>query len=241
MVDLAKRAKKHVKEIRVRAYRDDDHLAPNLEQIGMRYALLLAEQFDYRLCSCDYFLLMRSAPDPEEFKLIGMMPVVSTVMFRVDVRFDMEKLASDYYTYTVNLIARVLKEIACTEGADPEPIDLARNIMLTDRDDVLIPWKSRLTKTTKYLIEPSIKMKGMGSYSALLFVRLTELATGKCATRLVLQAPLFEVRDLARKFSIKNRQLVLGHKQGHISEMYRRRGFIVPVTVPLAEFDWKDP
>jgi len=76
----------------------------------------------------------------------------------------------------------------------------------------------------------------MGSYSALLYVQLTDLSTDRKGCRLVVQAPLYEIGDLAISFGVRNGTLVLKSKYGTRTDFYRERGFQVPVRVPLALF-----
>src|ERR1700735_3853744 len=123
-----KRKKKLIKEIRVRFYSDAATDVPNLEQIGLRYATLLAEHHDYRLSPCDYILLMPDpAAAPGQFELIGAIPVVSTVLYHVHVGVDVARLNADHFRYATDLIAEILTAIAVKEGTDPEPIEQARN------------------------------------------------------------------------------------------------------------------
>lgn len=67
-------------------------------------------------------------------------------------------------------------------------------------------------------------------------MKLTDLRTGISASRLVVQASLWEVHDLATRFMIKQGSLVLGFKRGHWCDWYGRRGFRVPVSIPLSDF-----
>jgi hypothetical protein len=235
---LQKRKKKLIKEIRVRLYgQDPADYAPDLEQIGLRYATLLAEHHSYKLSACDHVLLLND-PDipPGQFQLRGMLPVVSTIMYHVRVGVDVARLNADHNGYVTNLIAEILTAIAVQEGSDLEPIEHARKILLVQGADTAIHLHTKTVTTAKYIIEPFLKLKGMGSYSALLYVQITNLSTGLKSCRLVVQAPLYEIRDVASHFSVRDETLVLKAKYGSRTEWYRQRGFQVPVIVPLALF-----
>jgi len=236
--DLQKRKKKLIKEVRVRLYgQDAADDVPDLEQIGLRYATLLAEHHNYRLSPCDHILLLHD-PDlpPGQFQLRGILPVVSTIMYHVRVGVDVARLNADHNGYVTNLIAEILTAIAVQEGSELEPIEQARKILLVQGSDTAIHLHTKTVTSGKYLIEPFLKLKGMGSYSALLYVQITDLSTGRKSCRLVVQAQLYEIRDLASHFSVRDETLVLKAKYGSMTECYRQRGFEVPVRVPLALF-----
>jgi len=233
------RPKKLIKEIRVRPSFCLEPDRPDLEQIGMRYARLLTEKFDYRLSPCSHICLYATEYGQDsEFVLRGI--VDSTVMFFVDVLFDHKAIDVNYHDYTVNLIARVLAEIASNEGVDPEPIEEATQIMLAEKDDLLILWKSRISVTKKYRIEPYIKIKGIGSYASLLYVKISDLIAKKSAVRLVAELPIEELEEAAQRIKVQNDELKLTPKRnsGELV-MARMRGYVFPITVPLSEFDWK--
>lgn len=204
-----------------------------LQQLGYRYATLLAEQYEYKLSSCNCFNLYPfDSVAPGNFKLLG----VSDGIYVVHVGLDKTRLDADSKTYTTNLIAEVLKAIAETEGGDPRPIELARQALIKDGNDTKI-YLSKKTVTIKgYRIEPFMKIKGPGVYFALSYTELTHLASGKSGCRLIAQATVDEIREIGRRFLIQDEAVVLKPRLSHTTERYRQRGFNVFIKVPLNLF-----
>ncbi|MBP9092505.1 hypothetical protein KBI23_15895 [bacterium] len=205
-------------------------------QLGVRFCALLRYEYQYRLASYDFIDIGISDLPIGEFQLIGIVPIVSKRVFNVAIGVAVPQVGTLAQEYWTNIIARVLFELAQKECAELEPIESSRIRLLEKKNETPIYWTAKVTRTSRYLIEPELQITGFGCQSTLLYVTITDLKTQEKARRLILQAALSEVEALVGRFAFKNESLVVHPQRGAYTEGYRSRGFSVPTIIPLSKF-----
>lgn len=141
---------------------------------------------------------------------------------------------SDLHDYLVDLIAKVLNELAKTDD-ERSAIEKVRDNQSKSRDDTIIQMNSRQCATKQYRIDPYFKIKGLGAHNMLLWIRVTDLLSGKVGDRLIIEANASEVHALVSSFSVTKTTVIAKQSKAgaHLGELYRNRGFKVPIEVPL--------
>lgn len=107
------------------------------------------------------------------------------------------------------------------------------------RTDTIATWlPKRVVENKNYRVEPFYKASGYDSYVYQIFLRVTELKTGKTRERLIIEQPVMTAFSLIDKLTIKSGNIIAKPRKsiwgGGAVEKYRSNGFFVPVTTPIA-------
>jgi hypothetical protein len=107
------------------------------------------------------------------------------------------------------------------------------------RTDTIATWlPKRVVENKNYRVEPFYKASGYESYVYQIFLRVTELKTGKTRERLIIEQPVLTAFSLLDKLIIKSGNIIAKPRTslygGGSVEAYRSNGFFVPVTTPIA-------
>lgn len=207
-------------------------------QIAHSFFLLLRFEYQYKLAQYNQIIITSAGGPPGEFKVIGR-DKFSTSSCCVEIgQFETPDHKS--FEYWLDLLSNILKTLAQQENSDIEPIEQARLKILADKNCTTVKMTRLVKQTRKYLIEPELKLKP--SYSGyLLYIRLTELATGLAAYRFIAQAELYEICGIAKSFSITDGLLVMHPRPTWMYlASYRSRGFVAPLKIPLENFQFSN-
>lgn len=207
-------------------------------QIAHCLLLLLRFEYQYKLAPYNRITITPAAGPAGEFKVIGF-DKFNTSSCCLEIG-QFETADSKSFEFWLDLISNLLKTLAHQESSDIEPIEEARLKILANQTCTTVKMTNRVKKTRKYLIEPEFKLKN--SYAGyLLYVRLTELATGSVAYRFIAQGELYEILGISKSFAITNGQLVMYPKPTWMYlASYRSRGFTAPLKIPLANFQFSN-
>ncbi len=213
------------------------------DETGLRIAeiflAVLRFEYQYKLARYDHVRIRAGDVPPGELKIIGVNEF-STRLFFVEFGLVKDLTEPLPFEYWLDLLSNLLKTLAQQENSDIEPIEEARLRILADKNCTTVKMTKLIKQTRKYLIEPELKLKD-SSFGCLLYVRLTELATGLVAYRFVAQAGFFDIIGMCDHFSITNDQLVM-HPKPRWSGLaqYRSHGFAAPLKIPLANFQFSN-
>lgn len=220
-------------------YADKNDLDGTGARIAGIFLAILKFEYQYKLARYDYVRILASDGPPGELKIIGVNEF-STRLFFVEfglVKDLTEPLPFDYW---LDLLSNLLKTLAQQENSEIEPIEEARLRISADKNCTTVKMTKVVKQTRKYLIEPELKLKA-NYFGLLLYVRLTELATGMVAYRFIAQAGYLDIIGMCDHFSITDDQLVLQPKpQWSGVARYRSHGFAVPLKIPLANFQFSN-
>ena len=210
------------------------------DRIAKAFLALLKFEYQYKLAHYDYVRILASDGPPGELKISGLSPISKCIFFVEMGRFqDLNEPRS--FDYWLDLLSNLLKTLAQQENSEIEPIEEARLKILADKTCTTVKMTKLVKQTRKYLIEPELKLKA-NYFGLLLYVRLTELATGLVAYRFIAQAHFLDIIGMCHHFSITDNQLVLHHKpQWSGLAHYRERGFVAPLKIPLEKFQFSNP
>ncbi len=203
------------------------------------FLTILRFEYQYKLARYDYVRILPTDGPPGELKISGLSPISKCIFFVEMGRFKdlTEPMSFDYW---LDLLSNLLKTLAQQENSEIEPIEEARLRISADKNCTTVKMTKLVKQTRKYLIEPELKLKA-NYFGLLLYVRLTELTTGLVAYRFVAQAGYLDIIGMCDHFSITDNQLVLHHKpQWSGLAHYRGRGFVAPLKIPLANFQFSN-
>ncbi|MFA7337916.1 MAG: hypothetical protein WC028_14100 [Candidatus Obscuribacterales bacterium] len=203
------------------------------------FLTILRFEYQYKLARYDYVRILPTDGPPGELKISGLSPISKCIFFVEMGRFKdlTEPMSFDYW---LDLLSNLLKTLAQQENSEIEPIEEARLRISADKNCTTVKMTKLVKQTRKYLIEPELKLKA-NYFGLLLYVRLTELTTGLVAYRFVAQAGYLDIIGMCDHFSITENQLVLHHKpQWSGLAHYRGRGFVAPLKIPLANFQFSN-
>lgn len=221
-------------------YADKNDPAGTGARIAGIFLAILRFEYKYKLARYDYVRILSTDGPPGELKISGLSPISKCIFFVEMGRFKdlTEPLPFEYW---LDLLSNLLKTLAQQENSEIEPIEEARLRILADRNCTTVKMTKLVKQTRKYLIEPELKLKA-NYFGLLLYVRLTELATGLVAYRFIAQAGYLDIIGMCHHFSITDDQLVLQPKpQWSGVAQYRSHGFAVPLKIPLANFQFSNP
>lgn len=209
------------------------------DRIAKAFLALLKFEYQYKLAHYDYVRILAGDGPPGELKISGLSPISKCIFF-VEMGLFKDLNEPRSFDYWLDLLSNLLKTLAQQENSDIEPIEEARLRILADRNCTTIKMTKLAKQTRKYLIEPELKLKA-NYFGLLLYVRLTEIATGSVAYRFVAQAGFWDIIGMCDHFSITDDQLVLHHKpQWSGLAHYRATGFVAPLKIPLANFQFSN-
>ena len=205
------------------------------DRIAKAFLALLKFEFQYKLARYDYVRILASDGPPGELKISGFSPISKCIFFVEMGRFkDLNEPRS--FDYWLDLLSNLLKTLAQQENSEIEPIEEARLRISADKNCTTIKMTKLAKQTRKYRIEPELKLKA-NYFGHLLYVRLTELATGSVAYQFVAQAGFLEIIGMCDHFSITDDQLVMHPKPNWVAlAHYRSQGFDSPLKIPLTNF-----
>ncbi len=214
------------------------------DETGLRIAeiflAVLRFEYQYKLARYDHVRILAGDLPPGELKIIGVNEF-STRLFFVEFGLLKDLTEPLPFEYWLDLLSNLLKTLAQQENSEIEPIEEARLRILADKTCTTVKMTKLVKQTRKYLIEPELKLKA-NYFGLLLYVRLTELATGLVAYRFVAQAGFFDIIGMCDHFSITNDQLVMHPKPNWVAlAQYRSQGFDSPLQIPLANFQFSNP
>ncbi len=160
-------------------------------RIAKAFLALLKFEYLYRLAHYDYVRILPSNGPPGELRISGLSPISKSIFFvEMGLFKDLtEPLSFDYW---LDLLSNLLKTLAQQENSEIEPIEEARLRISADKNCTTVKMTRLVKQTRKYLIEPELKLKA-NYFGLLLYVRLTELATGLVAYRFVAQAHFLDI------------------------------------------------
>lgn len=207
------------------------------EKIGLLYSAILSNEFDYKLSSCNRIIINLSEFEKEQIILKGVDATDSITFFHAEASLSEFFFREDPWCYLTNFTARILAKIAHCEDADLKPIEIVQLRLLETKEDTPILLKSKSKIVKNYLIEPFLKIKGSFSLNTLLFVKMTNTKTKKSETKLIIESDFHTVCAVADSFSIKDDYLQLKSKTGFLTDLYIRRGFRIPINIPLVDFN----
>lgn len=203
------------------------------------FLAVLRFEYQYKLARYDHVRILASDGPPGELKIIGVNEF-STRLFFVEFGLVKDMTEPLSFEYWLDLLSNLLKTLAQQENSQIEPIEEARLRILADKNCTTVKMTKLVKQTRKYLIEPELKLKA-NYFGILLYVRLTELATGLVAYRFIAQAGYLDIIGMCDHFSITNDQLVLHPKPQWLGLAdYRERGFVAPLKIPLEKFQFSN-
>jgi hypothetical protein len=210
------------------------------DRIAKAFLALFKFEYQYKLAHYDYVRILASDGPPGELKISGLSPISKCIFFVEMGRFK-ELNEPRSFDYWLDLLSNLLRVLAQQENSDIEPIEEARLRILADRNCTTVKMTKLAKQTRKYLIEPELKLKAT-YFGLLLYVRLTEIATGSVAYRFVAQADFLDTIGMCHHFSITDEQLVMHPKPNWVAlAHYRSQGFDSPLKIPLANFQFSNP
>lgn len=229
--------KKLIEEVSIYATENDP--VGNGARIALTLLAILRFEYQYKLARYDYVRILASDGPPGELKILGV-DEFSTRLFFVEMGLFKDLVEPMSFDYWLDLLSNLLKTLAQQENSEIEPIEEARLRISADKNCTTVKMTKLVKQTRKYLIEPELKLKA-NYFGLLLFVRLTELATGLVAYRFIAQAGYLDIIGMCDHFSITDDQLVM-HPKPHWSGLaqHRDHGFIAPLKIPLAKFQFSN-
>ncbi len=220
-------------------YADKNDLDGTGARIAGIFLAILKFEYQYKLARYDYVRILASDGPPGELKIIGVNEF-STRLFFVEFGLVKDLVEPMSFDYWLDLLSNLLKTLAQQENSEIDPIEEARLRISVDKNCTTVKMTKLVKQTRKYLIEPELKLKA-NYFGLLLYVRLTELATGLVAYRFIAQAGYLDIIGMCDHFSITDDQLVM-HPKPHWSGLaqHRDHGFIAPLKIPLAKFQFSN-
>lgn len=220
-------------------YADKNDPAGTGARIAGIFLAILRFEYQYKLARYDYVRILPTDGPPGELKISGLSPISKCIFF-VEMGLFKDLVEPMSFDYWLDLLSNLLKTLAQQENSEIEPIEEARLRISADKNCTTVKMTKLVKQTRKYLIEPELKLKA-NCFGLLLYVRLTELATGLVAYRFVAQAGYLDIIGMCDHFSITDDQLVLHHKpQWSGLAHYRGRGFVAPLKIPVANFQFSN-
>lgn len=154
--------------------------------------------------------------------------------------FSPVKYESSPQEYLLTIAHRSILHVlndASVENSDLEAFDLAVARFRAQGNLTPIFVKAGVKRNRRYEVIPFILLPG-GNYvnQAELYLTLSELSSDRRASLFLAQDNIGLIADLCVGTMIQKNQVVLKFKRTSLTDYYGRRGFRLPITVPIEDF-----
>lgn len=214
-------------------------LSQNATRIAQIFVLKLSEEHRFGIGQEDHLQIFYTTDLPAGE--IVVFESKSNAQFRTaHLGFSQAQFSAsggDEIEFTINAIAEVLRRIVCDDIAATSAIEKVQTELRQDRENSIVRMQNLYTETKGYKIEPYLKL----GREYLLFVKVTEMKTGKTGTRLFLEGSEREIFRLVKSLSIKGNTVVAKHvsktsvRNSVLLLDYEWRGFTLPVQANLED------
>ena len=133
-------------------------------------------------------------------------------------------------------LAQAFRELALLKNLSAEQIDATESQLITE-GEVLKIWRPKLNKSNEfYKVQSYIVVRNTRWEDfACLYLQIQELKSAQTLELLMMQAALSEVLAVCSDYILTNDSVVGKPSPGILCDLYRYRGYPLPVKVSLAE------
>ncbi len=207
-------------------------------QVSRLFVLKLSEEHSFSMGHEDHLRILYSTELPAG-EITVQENKVRTRFRSVHVGFSQTHFntsGGDAIGFTINVIADVLAQIVGKDDAATTAIRAVKAELQKDREHSIVRMLNLYTESNGYRIEPYLKL----NTNSLLFVKVTEIKTGKSGIRLFLEGSDREIFRLVKSLSIKGNNLVAKPSKTSVADKttildYEWRGFTLPVQANLED------